>query len=486
MTDAEREAAGIATPSYGIGSWLFVRALGWVLLAAFLSADAQLDGLIGEDGLFPAAFWLDDMRAQGAGFWSAPSLAWLSASNGALHAIAYLGIGASLLLITGRYCVAALVACFVAYLSIVNVGASFFSYQWDALLLETCLVAIPLSCARRRDRWRAGAGATRYPAFARYALYFLNWRLVFCSGVVKLGGPTWQDLSALDFHYWTQPLPGPLSWYVHQLPGGFHAACVALVLVAELGLPWLLLFPGKPRRYAALGLATLQCVFILTGNFGFFNFLAITLCLPAMDDAFFRTWLPGRFQSSAAQPRETHHRIRWRRGMAMALMALALIPTSGTLFGWRRMPEAVGNLYVSLSPLRLVSSYGLFARMTTVRDEFVYEGTVDGENWLQYEFSAKPDRPDELPNQSAPHLPRLDWGLWFAALGHPSYEPLVHELQAALERAEPDVLELLSRDPFRGRRPRAVRVRRVRQHFSTWSEHTSHDVYWMQENVLLE
>lgn len=462
------------TYSYNLGSELFVRALGGVLLVAFISANAQLDGLIGDSGLFPAAFWLDDLRAQGVGFWSAPSLAWIGASNGALHAIAYLGVAASLFLMAGRFCIPALVVCFVSYLSIVNVGASFFAYQWDALLLETCVVAIPLA-----RMWRDGAYV---PALARYALYFLNFRLVFCSGIVKLGGATWRDLSALQFHYWSQPLPGPLSWYIHQPPSAFHSACVALVLAAELALPCLLFVP-RARRHAALGLVVLQSAFLLTGNFGFFNLLAIAICLPAIDERFWRRVLPARLLSDSPSSPKRSLDLRWRQVMAAALMLLALIPTSGTLFGWARMPSGIGNFYVALQPLRLVSGYGLFARMTTDREEFIFEGTTDGTRWQRYEFAAKPDSPDELPAQSAPHLPRLDWGLWFAALGHPAYAPLVEELQAALERAEPDVLGLLARDPFGGERPQAVRVRRVRQRFSTWSAHDERGVYWEQQSV---
>ncbi|MFK8000648.1 MAG: lipase maturation factor family protein [Polyangiales bacterium] len=472
--------APAAAKTYDLAARLFLRALGGVLLLAFVSANAQLDGLIGDAGLFPAAFWLDDLRAQGAGFWSAPSLAWLSATNGALHSIAYLGVAGSLLLMAGRLCIPALVTCFVSYLSIVNIGASFFAYQWDALLLETCVVAIPLATLSAKKGRDVPA-----PALARYALYFLNFRLVFCSGVVKLGGATWRDLSALQFHYWTQPLPGPLSWYVHQLPDSFHSACVASALAAELVLPCLLFVP-RARRHAAVGLVALQGAFLVTGNFGFFNLLAMSLCLPAIDDAFWRRRLPTRLQPSDADepPSASVLHQRWRQGMAAALMVFALIPTFGTLVGWSRMPASVGNFYVALQPLRLVSGYGLFARMTTERVEFIFEGTADGTRWQRYEFSAKPDSPDELPSQSAPHLPRLDWGLWFAALGHPAYAPLVDELHAALERAEPDVLALLASDPFDGERPRAVRVRRVRQRFSTWSAHDERGVYWEQEEVV--
>ena len=459
--------------SYGLGIWLFLRGLGVVLFVAFLSARVQLDGLIGESGLFPAAFWVEDLRAQGVGFWSAPSLAWWSASNASLHAICYLGMLASALVVAGRLCVPALLVSFVAYLSLVNVGASFFLYQWDALLLEASLVAVPLATSG----WRTSAFEA--PTLARYALYFLNWRLVFCSGVVKLGGPAWSDLSALDFHYWTQPLPGPLSWYVHQLPSSVHAASVALVLGLELVLPWGLFVPGKPRRVAALGLMGLQCAFFLTGNFGFFNLLALTLCFVSLDDEWLQKKLPSRFVPRRAEPRFR----RWRLVMASALIFLALVPTGGTLFGWRRLPSAVSDVYASLAPLHLVSGYGLFARMTRERVEFVFEGTRNGEDWERYVFQAKPDLPQELPGQSAPHLPRLDWGLWFAALGHPAYEPLVAELQSALERAEPDVLALLRSDPFEGARPQEVRVRSVRQRFSTWSEHSAAGVYWNQESA---
>ena len=462
---------------------LFFSGFGVAAFCAFVSAGVQIHGLVGSEGLFPVQLSFEELAAQGVSFWDQPSLLWLSPSDTMLSCLVAFGAFASVALIFWRHVivrVVALATIYTAYLSLVSGGENFFAYQWDSLLLEAALCALPFALSNAR--------------WARLPLIVLNARLLFASAIVKLGGPTWQDGSALDHHFWTQPLPGPLSFVAHQLPG--HALMGYSVLLIEFAAPLMLIF-RRTRRLAVLLLIALQLVISATGNFGFFGLLSIVLCVPAMDERWLRRIaarqrivmrrlrLPRRARKKAALASDSRRHVAF--AIAALLLTLQLVPLTGTLIGWRSMPDVLARVHVALMPLRAANGYGLFARMTTSRVELIFEGTLDGETWQRYEFAAKPGAWDELPRQSAPHLPRLDWGLWFAALGHPHHEPLVHALRFRLQEANPETLALLRHDPFSGLRPLEVRMRAVPIRFTSWSEWRRSGDYWkLDEGALGE
>lgn len=457
MNPEELERAGIRAPAtYARGSWLFVRALGAVHVLAFLSFDVQLEGLVGSQGLFPAADALALAEAQGLGFMDAPSVAWWARSDLALHAICWIGATAGALAALGRFPRVMLATCWAAYLSLFPVADRFFGYQWDTLLCEATLVAIPLATRGAPHR------------IARYAALFLLFRLMFASGVVKLssGDPTWRDLSALQWHFWTQPLPGPLSPAADALPSSLLTLMCAAMFAIELAAPWLFFVPGRARRGGALATIALQVGIALTGNYGFFNLLTVALALPLLDDAFLSRWLEA--PSSSDCPRSAV------LGLSVATMIFGAIPLWGTLAGWRSLPEPVTLTYAALQPWQVANPYGLFAVMTRDRVEIVFEATADGETWHPYVLPFEPGPLTRGPMQVAPHMPRLDWGLWFAALGHPAHEPLVEAVQEALEEANPSVLSLFSFDPMHGNRPYGVRVQRYRYGF----DHSRPEYWW--------
>ncbi len=353
------------------------------------------------------------------------------------------------------------------------------SLQCDSLLLDATLVAIPLARSEPLRARLSGRGPSTPHALWVFAPTFLNLRLVFASGVVKLasGDPVWRELRALDFHYWTQPLPGPLSHWVHQLPGWVDHASCAGVFALELVAPWLLLAPlalggVRLRRVGVVALVSLQLLIMATGNYGFFNLLSIVLCLPAVDDAWWQAAFK-RFGRSPPEPRgqvpperSTRFGARCITAGAGLLILLNAVPLGATLFGWGLYPDSVRRAWSATRPLHIASSYGLFARMTTTRTEPVFEGTRDGSTWEPYVFRYKPGDPSERPTQSAPHMPRLDWSVWFAALGSSSHLDVAEALRECLRDAEPDVLDLLRHDPFHGERPREVRMRSVRYEFT--------------------
>ncbi|HEU4649216.1 MAG TPA: lipase maturation factor family protein, partial [Gemmatimonadales bacterium] len=291
-----RMAQSGSSETYLFSRWLFLRLLGVVYLVAFVSLATQVTGLVGVHGLLPAGRFLDQARSvYGAqAYWLLPTLFWFGSSDLALQLAAWGGAVLALLLVADIAPLLVLVLLWALYLSLTVAGQSFLSFQWDALLLETGLLAILWAPAEWLPR-----GARRIPSNAvRLLLVFLLFKLMFLSGVTKLlsGDPTWRSLTALDYHFETQPLPPWTAWYAHQLSSGVHRAATLVMLVIELVAPWLLFAPPRYRTLRLAGCAALvllQLGIAATGNYGFFNLLAIVLVVPVLDDALLRRGAPG-------------------------------------------------------------------------------------------------------------------------------------------------------------------------------------------------
>ncbi|MDE0043894.1 MAG: lipase maturation factor family protein, partial [Candidatus Poribacteria bacterium] len=261
-------------PTFFLTRWLFLRLLGVIYLIAFLSLWTQIDGLIGSNGILPAEQYLNAVREQIGleRYLAFPTLCWFNDSDAFLHLFCGCGVFLSLLLIVGVAPVLALIGLWVCYLSLVTVGQSFLSFQWDALLLETGFLAIFFAPLRILPR------ISREATPSSVVLWLFRWllfRLMFASGVVKLmsGDMTWSNLTALNFHYETQPLPTVLGWYAHHLPEWFQKASVAGMFGIEIVVPFLIFAPRRPRFLGAIALVALQLLIAATGNYCFFNLL---------------------------------------------------------------------------------------------------------------------------------------------------------------------------------------------------------------------
>jgi predicted DCC family thiol-disulfide oxidoreductase YuxK len=443
-------------PTYFRASALFVRVLALCYLAAFLSLWVQVDGLIGPRGILPAERYLDWVKSQVGPerYWWVPTLAWLSSGPGMLHFLCGGGAAVSVLVFLGLAPTLGLAVAWLFYLSLSSISQTFLSYQWDALLLETGLLAIFLS----PPPWRLRFSPASPPSTT--TLLLLRWllfRLMFSSGIVKLGSgdPAWRSLTALRFHYETQPLPTWIGWAFHQLPISFQeASCVFLFLV-EILVPFLVFLPRRGKHLAFGFLLTLQVLIALTGNYAFFNWLAVALALLLLDDAVFPARRPAlSFEGS---------RRRWPAGILIPVVAVLFVASVLQLsLTVRRsaegLPRAAVRLVELISPLQSVNRYGLFAVMTTRRPEIVVEGSEDGRTWRPYEFRWKPGDPLRAPAFVAPHQPRVDWQMWFAALETCQANPWLVNLLARLLQGEPAVLRLLGKNPFPDRPPRYVRT----------------------------
>jgi lipase maturation factor 1 len=473
----------ILTPARA--NWLFLRFLGIVYIVAFWSLSAQVLGLIGADGILPARAYMDSARAFVAAeqigvdrFRLLPTLCWISSSDAFLRALTLGGIALGALLVAGVLPAVVLVLLWIDYLSLSVVAREFLSYQWDALLLETGLLAIFVAPLVLVERPRAPSAP---PRLGVWLMLWLVFRLMFGSGVVKLasGDPTWRSLTALSFHYETQPIPTPLAWYAHQMPLWFHKASTAAALAVELVAPWFIIGPRVLRQTAFVLLVGLQSVIALTGNYAFFNLLSAALCLYVLAD---RSTSAGRRfgRGRPDLPESTRHAV-------LVAAAIVIVPVSATMFVARigvALPiyPLVAPLADFIQPLRSVNTYGLFAVMTTSRPEIVVEGSADGERWEPYEFIYKAGDLRRRPPWVAPHQPRLDWQMWFAALGDAAGEPWFQRFCRQLLAGSPAVLRLLADDPFAGRPPAYVRAVLYQYHYAPPDQHRR-GVWWTRERL---
>jgi hypothetical protein len=465
--------------------WLYLRGLGLIFCFAFASLLPQLSGLLGPEGLEPAAALLDWAREQlgPERFWRLPTvLWWLGAGEGALWGVCLAGLACGALLVADVAPRWALVGAWACYLSLTCVGGVFLSYQWDVLLLETALVSLPLTPGHLRP-----PGGTQEPRWGTVLFVrFLLARLMIMSGAVKLasGDPTWRELTALEFHYWTQPLPNAIAWFVHQLPALLHRVGVGAMLVIELVVPLFLFGPRRARLVAAGALAALQVGILVTGNYGFFNLLTLVLCLAALDDGVLPRWRVFQRLPAVPAPPLRHSRVRGGAfvGFVAVYSVLALSLDVQRLVNVS-LPSPVRWTLGQLAGLRSINTYGLFAVMTTERREILIEGSADGQTWREYLLRWRPGPVDDAPRFVAPHQPRLDWQMWFASLSNCANNPWLIRLQEQLLQGSPTARSFFREDPFPAEPPRFVRTRSFDYRFTGFSEWRATGAWWTRREL---
>ena len=495
----------VRRPTYFWARRWFLRALGLTYLIGFLSLWVQVDGLIGSNGVSPLNQFLPAVyeRFGSSAYALLPTLCWFSSSNGFLHFLCSGGVAFSLVLILGIAPALSLVALFAFYLSLTTAGQTFLSFQWDILLLETGFLSIFLAPWRlwpRELMWWPGSfrlppsgAADPVPRAGLFLLKFLLFKLMLMSGVVKLtsGDKCWWNLTALDYHYWSQPLPTVFAWWADKSPEWFKHFSVAFCLIVEIIVPFFIWAPRRLRLIAAALLILLQFAIALTGNYCFFNLLTIALCLLLIDDSVVAAlW---------AAPREGSKRVSTLSRTAKRLpdqlrsyAAIAVIIVTLPIDGWLIFtafkpdvdwPRSLVTVYGHLESFRIVNGYGLFRVMTKDRDEIVIEGSADGIDWLPYDFKWKAGDVMRAPGWCAPHQPRLDWQMWFAALGSYRDNPWFGGLIVRLLQGSKDVSELLAKNPFPHDPPRYIRAMFYRYRFTTLRERRQTGAWWKREQL---
>jgi predicted DCC family thiol-disulfide oxidoreductase YuxK len=454
----------IEPPSFQIASHRFLQALGFIYLMAFLSLATQITGLIGTRGVLPCGPFLQAVaESLGPAAWlRVPTIFWLGSSDLILKLACIAGSIASFAVTLNIGRRIALVVAWLLYLSLASAGQSFLSFQWDFLLLEAGFLAMFLK-----------------PFFARVWLFrWLLFRLLFLSGAVKLlsGDPAWRNLTALQYHYETQPLPTPFAWYFHQMPAGFQKASVVFVFFVELVVPFLMFAPRRVRFFAGGMAVALQTLIFIAGNYAFFNLLTVALCLFLYDDAFLR-----RFERR--EPKPVAAPTGFQRAVTASLFPVILLAGCFLLQETlsNTMPAPAATALSWMAPFGIVNTYGLFAVMTTTRPEIIVEGSNDGETWLEYRFRYKPGDLRRVPAWVQPHQPRLDWQAWFAALGDPQQRRWFENFLARLLQGSPEVLALLAGNPFPEKPPRYVRALLYDYRFTNSAKRRATGNWWRRE-----
>ncbi|MDY6769069.1 MAG: lipase maturation factor family protein [Candidatus Nanohaloarchaea archaeon] len=458
------------TGSYWLVRFIFQRGLALVYLIAFLVAVTQYRALLGEDGLLPLERYVDS-----AGWKERPSLFYIFDSDRAIQTAAWTGVGLSLLALTGAseqfgmlVSVMVWTLLYVLYLSFVNAGQLFYGYGWESMLLETGFVAIFL-----------GAFDTATPFLTLLLLRWVLFRNMFGAGLIKLrGDDCWRDLTCMDYHYETQPMPNPLSWFFHHLPDRFHRIEVAVNHVMELAVPFLYVAPQPFAAIAGVATILFQAWLMLSGNFAFLNLLTIVLAVATFSDSML-AFLPLQAPTVAPVPPAQH----------AAVIALTAITAVLSVDPVRNMLSSRQRMNWSFNPLHIVNTYGAFGSITRERYQLVIEGTHEEhpsrEDWEEYTFKGQPVETGVLPPQWAPYHLRLDWQLWFAAMQpRPTRrQQWLFALLAGLLRNDEDALSLIAHNPFPEEPPEQLRVRRYRYEFTSPEERRETRDWWDRELV---
>ena len=479
----------VRPPTYFWARRWFLRVLGLIYLFAFVSLWVQVDGLVGTNGISPLNKFLSAVHQQFGeqAYLLLPTLCWFNSSNAFLHFLCGGGVFLSLLLILGLVPAISLIALFVFYLSLTLAGQTFLSFQWDILLLEAGFLSIFLA------PWRLWPQLGREPPASRAALFLLKlllFKLMCMSGIVKLTSGDdswgwvnhsfhWSALTALDYHYWSQPLPTVFAWWADKSLEWFKHFSVAFCLFVEIIVPIFVWAPRRPRLIATGLIVFLQVVIAVTGNYCFFNLLTVALCLLLIDDASI-----GRKYATVI---DRCYSSRLAMYGAITVIVITLPINAWLIFTAFKpnapWPRTLAAVYSRLEPFRIANGYGLFRVMTKDRREIVLEGSSDGIDWLPYEFKWKPGDVMHAPGWCAPHQPRLDWQMWFAALGTPEENPWFGGLIVRLLQGSHDVSQLLAHNPFPGRPPRYIRAIFYRYRFTTLEEHRQTGAWWKRQEL---
>jgi lipase maturation factor len=508
--------------------WIFLRGLGLIYFSAFYSLLFQIKGLIGPDGILPASEYLEGLAKLGLKrFWYAPTLLWFASGPHMLMATCWIGIVAAILLVVNVWPRVMLVVCFVCFLSFVSAAQDFSSYQSDGMLLEAGFISVFMA----PPGLRPGLGQGRPPM--RASLFLLQWewfRIYFESGLVKLasGETQWRNFTAMDEYYQNGPLPTWIGWYVQQLPHGFHAFATGATLALELGLVWTLFLPRRWRIACFFVVTLWQIPVILTANYTFLNYLVLLLGVLLLDDRFLKRWLPQwmvrrlplKFERSTAdaaeavpiqsevKPRlapETGQGFRerlaeetapigWARGRVVRYAKAVGIVLSGVVLSWIFYATTVEMVWilvpeaplptlpvVALEPFRIANRYGLFAVMTRGRYEIEFQGSIDGQTWVPYEFRYKPQDMSLAPRIYAPYQPRFEWNLWFASLDTWRDNMFVVSAEERLLANNPDVLALFRANPFADSSPRLIRAVVYQYWFTSLAEKRASGMWWRRK-----
>ncbi|WP_144674125.1 lipase maturation factor family protein [Arthrobacter sp. U41] len=480
-------------PEYEFARQVLQRGVAAVFLVAFLSTHNQFPALLGERGLLP----VPDFVAR-SGRLRRPTLFSWRYSDRLLRAVCWAGMAVAATLVLGLpqlgppwVPMLAFLALWLLYMSIVNVGQTFYGFGWEMLLLEAGFIVAFL-----------GSDQTPPPRTILILLAWLVFRLEFGAGMIKIrGGREWRDLTALYYHHETQPMPGPLSRQAHLLPKAWHRLEVLGNHVAQLVVPFFLFAPQPLASMAAGIIIFTQLWLVASGNFAWLNWMAILLAFAAVSDPVAHALVPaipldwhaaagaGAADGGAAGAADPAAAAAAAGSQApVAWLVVVLVATVLLVVLSYRPVENLFSHYqlmnASFNRWQLGNTYGAFGTVTKQRIEIAVEGTLSAEpddtaEWREYGFRGKPGDVRRIPRQWAPYHLRLDWLMWFLPL-RTVHEEWFYAFLARLLEADRPTLRLLRHDPFDGARPRWVRARSYLYRFATRAEFRATGQRWIR------
>jgi hypothetical protein len=456
---------------YEFARQVLQRGIAGVYLIAYLSTLAQFPVLLGEHGLQPVTNFLARVGDR-----AGPTLFRRHYSDRLLRSVCVTGAVISVMLVAGVpqlgpawLPMIAFLLIWGGYLSIVNVGQTFYGFGWESLLLEAGFLAAFL-----------GSNQTVPPITVIILVRWLVFRLEFGAGMIKMRGDTsWRDLTAMYYHHQTQPMPNPLSWYFHHLPRWAHRGEVLGNHFAQLIVPFFLFAPQPVASVAAGIVLVTQAWLVLSGNFAWLNVLTMILAFSAIGDPVVHAVIPLIPAQTTTHPPEV-----WFIIIVLAVTILFIWLSwwpLRNLFARRQLMNASFNRW------HLCNAYGAFGSVTKERYEVIIEATdapqpTDDAQWLAYEFKGKPGDPSRMSRQFAPYHLRLDWLMWFLALGMRT-ESWFRVLLLRLLEADPATLRMMRSSPCGTERPRWIRARVFRYRFSSRAQLRNDHVWWVREEV---
>lgn len=457
------------TEDYWITRFAMLRLLGFVYAVAFLILINQGLPLLGSEGLTPATNFLSNHAQEHnsliQAYFDTPTLFLFFYSDTCFKVLAWIGFGLSILLLIGFDNAPLLFVLWFLYLSFVHVGSLWYGYGWESQLLETGFLAIFLTSFLDP---RPFASAPSVPVV--WLFRWLTFRIMLGSGLIKLrSDPCWWDLSCLNFHFETQPLPNPLSRYFHYLPEFLLEGGVIYNHLAEIVAPLGVFGPQLLRVISGTIMAGFQVVLIFSGNLSFLNWLTLIPILACFSDRQFRYLVPSGLIEHVKSIKADSHRVSHARKFLIVtlvvLIGLLSINPVKNLLSERQV------MNTAFSPFRIVNTYGAFGSVGRNRPELIVKGTRDlnpsnQSDWETYEFKGKPDDPDRTPPQVSPYHYRLDWQIWFAAMSSPRRNAWIFNFVHKLLRNDPETTDLLQHNPFPDRGPRYIKIDRYRYRFA--------------------
>jgi hypothetical protein len=452
---------------YGLARLALEKSVGALFLIAFLNALNQFRPLLGERGLLPVPLFTRAVPVK-----ESPSLFFFFPNDKAFTLGSWIGIALSSAVVSGAvdrhgwilFLIWA--AIWGLYLSFVNVGQIFYGFGWESILLEAGAYAAFLG----------SSVATPQPV-TMWLFRWLLFRVMFGAGLIKLRGDScWRDLTCLDYHYETQPMPNPLSWYFHHGPKWTRKGGVLFNHFAELIVPFGYFLPQPIAAIAGALTILFQLLIFASGNLSWLNVLTLALAFSCFDDG----TLAGIFPIHLFITHSPDLAFRILTGAIVLLVIFLSVKPIRNLLSSRQVMNTVYNRF------HFVGTYGAFGGITRTRYEIVIEGTAesvitDSTKWLEYEFKGKPGDPARMPPQIAPYHLRLDWLMWFAAMGSYQRHPWFIHLMAKLLQGDRAVLSLLGKNPFPNAPPHFVRALRYEYRFTSAEAKRRTGRWWTRE-----